>query len=107
MNENPEDITKRLTDRINRIFNQLRAKYPVASEPAKIPPLKPKPVQSVKELGLKPEIVTFSDKRLNDALAVLKAYGYDEKAVIRFLNGLELNSGSSVNSVIKMGLENL
>ena len=88
------------------MFNQLRAKYPVAPEPAEIPPLKPKPVQAVKELGLKPEIVTFSDKR-NDALAALKSYGYDEKAVMRFLNGLELNSGTSVNSIIKMGLENL
>jgi hypothetical protein len=47
MNEKPEDITKRLTDRINRMFDQLKAKYPVASEPAKIPPLKPKPVQAI------------------------------------------------------------
>ena len=107
MSENPEDIKKRLTDRINRVFSELRAKYPVVSEPVKIPQLKPKPGPTVKELGLKPEIVTFTDKRLNDTLAALKAFGYDEKAVIRFLNGLELNSGTSVNSIIKMGLENL
>ena len=60
-----------------------------------------------KESGLKPEMVTFDDKRLNDALAALKAYGYDEKAVMRFLTGLELNSATSVNSIIKMGLEYL
>jgi len=44
---------------------------------------------------------------LMDTLAALKAYGYDERAAMRFLNGLELNSGTSVNSILKMGLENL
>jgi Holliday junction resolvasome RuvABC DNA-binding subunit len=41
------------------------------------------------------------------ARAALKAYGYDERAVMRFLNGLELNSGTSLHSIIKMGLKNL
>jgi len=107
MNENGEEIKKRILERINRIFTELRSRNPINSEPAKIAPVRPKPAPVSKELGLKPEMVTFGDKRLNDALAALKAYGYDENAVMRFLNGLELNSGTSVNSIIKMGLENL
>ena len=107
MSENGEDIKKRILERINRVFAELRSRNPVNSEPAKIAPVQPKRVPTVKELNLKPEIVIFSDKKLNDALAALKAYGYDERAVMRFLNGLELNSGTSVNSIIKMGLENL
>ena len=107
MSENGEEIKKRILERINRVFTELRSKNHVNSEPAKIAPVQPKPAPVSKESGVKPEMVTFGDKRLNDALAVLKAYGYDEKAVRRFLNGLELNSGTSVNSIITMGLENL
>ncbi|GEM_PF-6196707 len=107
MSESGDEIVRRIKERIDRIVANLNSKNPVKSEPAKSALVQPKRVPAVKELGLKPEIVTFSDKRLNDALAALKAYGYDERAVMRFLNGLELNSGTSVNSIIKMGLENL
>ena len=107
MSESGDEIVRRIKERIDRIVANMNSKNSVNSKPVKIAPVQPKRVPAVKELGLKPEIVTFNDKRLNDALAALKAYGYDEKAVMRFLNGLELNSGTSVNSIIKMGLENL
>ena len=107
MSENSEDIVRRIKEGIERIVADVRSRNPIKSEPPKIAPIQPKPDPVPKESGLKPEIVTFSDKRLNDALAALKAYGYDEKNVMRFLNGLELNPGTSVNAIIKMALEHL
>jgi len=107
MSENSDEIVRRIKENIDRITARVRSRNPVKTEPVKIAPIQPKPAPVPKELGLKPEIITFGDKRLNDALAALNAYGYDEKAVLRFLNGLELNPGTSVNAIIKMGLENL
>ena len=107
MNENSDDIGKRMKERINRIFAEIKAKNHQETVPGKSYPVKTRQVPPVNKVAIKPEIVTFGDRRLNDALVSLKALGYDEKNIMRFLNGLELNSGTSVNSIIKMGLENL
>ena len=107
MSENADEILKRIKENIDRITARVRSRNPVKAEPANIEPIQPKPTPAPKEIGLKPETIIFSDKRFNDALAALKAYGYNENTVIKFLNGLELNLGTSVNAIIKMGLENL
>ena len=107
MNEKSEDIVRRIKEGIDRIVADVRSRNPIKSDPPKIAPIQPKPAPVPKESGVKPDMITFGDKRLNDALAALKAYGYDEKTVMRFLNGLELNQGTSVNAIIKMALEHL
>ena len=107
MNGNSDDIGKRIQERINRIFAEIRAKNHQQSLPGKPYPVKTQQTTNVNKVALKPEIAIFRDRRLNDTLVSLKALGYDEKNIMRFLNGLELNSSTSVNSIIKMGLGNL
>ena len=107
MNGNSDDIGKRMKERINRIFAEIKAKNHQQSGSGKPYPVKTRQVPVVNKVALKPEKVTFGDKRLNDALVSLKALGYDEKNIMSFLNGLELNSSTSVNSIIKIGLGNL
>jgi hypothetical protein len=107
------DIQKRILDRINREFDKIRSKMPPREEqsspPEKIEPEKNKEgkkVSKAKEPKLKPEESRFDDKRLDDAFIALKAMGYTEKAIIEFLNRIELETTDTADSIVEYGVSN-
>ncbi len=68
----PRELLKRITDRINRSFDQIRRKNTYVKEPVKALPILWKSGFVKKEIPLKPENRNLADGRLNDMEADLK-----------------------------------
>ena len=122
--ESSEDIKKRLLQRIDNAFKQIRSKYDIP-EPVKPVITTEKPVEPVNPTEEKEPVVPiknkikqvkfkktteadkFKDERMNAAYNGLTSLGFTEDNVLKFLNRIDLEHDDTTENIIQTGIKHL
>ena len=132
--ESSEDIKRRLLQRIDNAFKQIRSKYdipepvsisetkpinPVTTEKEPVPsitetkPTEKEPVgpikNKIKQVKFKKttEADKFKDERMNAAYNGLTSLGFTEDNVLKYLNRIDLEADDTTENIIQTGIKHL